>query len=187
MKSQDFHKCIEYAVTKFTQIFDHKIKQLLHNFPEDYTNNDGSKFWSGSKRVPTPIVYNSNDELCSQFVLSYSILIAQACNIKVELTQEQIIKYSGKVAIPEFSAKNILIKVNENDPQPEMNIGQEEEEKLSKLMKHLSIIDKVGSDNFKPHEFEKDDDSNYHIDFITAASNLRARNYRIKEVNKFLI
>ena len=31
-----------------------------------------------------------------------------------------------------------------------------------------------------PVEFEKDDDTNYHIDFITAASNLRAENYKIE-------
>jgi len=30
-----------------------------------------------------------------------------------------------------------------------------------------------------PVEFEKDDDTNYHIDFITSASNLRAMNYSI--------
>lgn len=30
-----------------------------------------------------------------------------------------------------------------------------------------------------PAEFEKDDDTNHHIDFITAASNLRATNYNI--------
>lgn len=30
-------------------------------------------------------------------------------------------------------------------------------------------------------EFEKDDDTNWHIDFIHAASNLRARNYVIPE------
>lgn len=30
--------------------------------------------------------------------------------------------------------------------------------------------------------FEKDDDTNYHIDFISAVSNLRARNYGIEEV-----
>lgn len=32
-----------------------------------------------------------------------------------------------------------------------------------------------------PAEFEKDDDTNYHIDFIHAAANLRARNYTIPE------
>lgn len=31
-----------------------------------------------------------------------------------------------------------------------------------------------------PVEFEKDDDTNFHIDFITAASNLRAENYKIE-------
>ena len=30
-----------------------------------------------------------------------------------------------------------------------------------------------------PAEFEKDDDTNHHIDFITACSNLRASNYKI--------
>jgi ubiquitin-activating enzyme E1 len=30
-------------------------------------------------------------------------------------------------------------------------------------------------------EFEKDDDTNFHIDFINAAANLRARNYKIHE------
>ena len=34
---------------------------------------------------------------------------------------------------------------------------------------------------FVAAEFEKDDDSNYHIDFIHAAANLRARNYKIGE------
>jgi len=34
-----------------------------------------------------------------------------------------------------------------------------------------------------PAEFEKDDDTNFHIDIIHAASNLRARNYKIPECN----
>jgi ubiquitin-activating enzyme E1 len=35
-----------------------------------------------------------------------------------------------------------------------------------------------------PVEFEKDDDTNHHIDFITAASNLRATNYGINLADK---
>jgi len=35
-----------------------------------------------------------------------------------------------------------------------------------------------------PVEFEKDDDTNYHIDFITAASNLRATNYSIATADR---
>lgn len=36
----------------------------------------------------------------------------------------------------------------------------------------------------QPVEFEKDDDTNHHIDFITAASNLRAENYNIQTADK---
>merc|ERR1719387_1063574 len=35
-----------------------------------------------------------------------------------------------------------------------------------------------------PCEFEKDDDTNFHVEFITAASNLRASNYKIAEADK---
>jgi ubiquitin-activating enzyme E1 len=36
----------------------------------------------------------------------------------------------------------------------------------------------------QPVEFEKDDDTNHHIDFITAASNLRAENYNIAKADR---
>ena len=35
--------------------------------------------------------------------------------------------------------------------------------------------------------FEKDDDTNHHIDFVTACANLRARNYKIKEGSRHKI
>lgn len=36
----------------------------------------------------------------------------------------------------------------------------------------------------QPVDFEKDDDSNHHIDFITACSNLRAENYKIEPADR---
>jgi len=39
----------------------------------------------------------------------------------------------------------------------------------------------ISSKDIVPAEFEKDDDTNYHIDFIHATANLRARNYTIHE------
>lgn len=35
-----------------------------------------------------------------------------------------------------------------------------------------------------PVEFEKDDDTNHHIDFVTAAANLRALNYNIEPATR---
>ena len=42
----------------------------------------------------------------------------------------------------------------------------------------------AGSVVLEAIEFEKDDDSNHHIDFITACSNLRALNYGIEPADK---
>lgn len=44
---------------------------------------------------------------------------------------------------------------------------------------HLPSPSSLAGYRLTPVEFEKDDDSNHHIDFITAASNLRAMNYSI--------
>jgi len=35
-----------------------------------------------------------------------------------------------------------------------------------------------------PLEFEKDDDTNFHMDFIVATSNLRAENYEIEPADR---
>ena len=42
----------------------------------------------------------------------------------------------------------------------------------------------ISSKDVIPADFEKDDDTNFHIDFINAAANLRARNYVIHECDR---
>jgi ubiquitin-activating enzyme E1 len=55
---------------------------------------------------------------------------------------------------------------------------------LAELLSRLSIdLQTFKPDNVTTADFEKDDDKNFHIDFIHAAANLRARNYRIPECN----
>lgn len=43
---------------------------------------------------------------------------------------------------------------------------------------------KVKKEDFQPAEFEKDDDKNFHIDFINHCANLRASNYQIKNCDR---
>jgi ubiquitin-activating enzyme E1 len=47
--------------------------------------------------------------------------------------------------------------------------------------------DLVGKYTLAAVEFEKDDDANFHMDFIGACANLRARNYQIPEVDKLQV
>ena len=187
---QNIDKVIEFAIMQYTDNYVYRIQQLLFNFPEDYTNKDGSKFWSGSKRVPHPLPYNSNDELAFLFVKNYAIILARALSINGDLSDNHIKEVSSKFKIPEFVPKNIKIKIKDDEPDDPQKLSANEQEleeaELSSLMKELSLYDKKKADPEKihPESFEKDDDTNGHIDFIHACSNLRARNYKIKECDR---
>ncbi len=52
------------------------------------------------------------------------------------------------------------------------------------IMDSLPPANKLAGFKLTPVEFEKDDDTNHHIDFITAASNLRAENYKIEQADR---
>ena len=55
---------------------------------------------------------------------------------------------------------------------------------LNDLTKKLPAPSSLVGYRLTPVEFEKDDDTNFHIDFITAASNLRAANYSITPADR---
>jgi hypothetical protein len=54
----------------------------------------------------------------------------------------------------------------------------------SKIIDQLPPPSSFAGYRLKPVDFEKDDDTNFHIDFITAASNLRAMNYGINPADR---
>ncbi|CAF4736791.1 unnamed protein product, partial [Rotaria sp. Silwood2] len=56
----------------------------------------------------------------------------------------------------------------------------EAEQLLSRLPKPDNVLDI----KIQPHEFEKDDDTNFHMDYITATANLRAENYEIQRADR---
>ena len=57
-------------------------------------------------------------------------------------------------------------------------------EDLDTLIKALPSISQLVGFKMYPLDFEKDDDSNHHMDFILAASNLRATNYSIPTADR---
>ena len=65
----------------------------------------------------------------------------------------------------------------------DLNDSAEVEQILARLMAQRADI--VKAMRFEPISFEKDDDSNFHMEFISSLANLRARSYQIEEVDKF--
>jgi ubiquitin-activating enzyme E1 len=183
-----FAKCVELAVNEFTSRFDHSISQLIHTFPLDHRTTEGALFWSGPKRPPTPIKFNAGDEQHLNFVVSAANLIAASVGLPRVGSRELVAQLASQVHIAPFVPKEMRIKADDKDNTVEGSAGDEAElkritERVSALVDHIKG-DKV---DLSPHEFEKDDDTNFHIDFIAAAANLRARNYRIPEVDRFKV
>jgi ubiquitin-activating enzyme E1 len=86
--------------------------------------------------------------------------------------------------VPPFKSKAIKIELPGAPKVEEVKeeATPEDEEVLSELLQQLNVTDLgISSKDIQAAEFEKDDDSNFHIDFIYASSNLRARNYTIPE------
>ena len=83
----------------------------------------------------------------------------------------------SNIIVPEFVPRSgVKIQVNENEQIQSGNANQNE---LDDLVASLPKPADLAGFRLFPVEFEKDDDTNFHIDFITAASNLRASNYAI--------
>ena len=50
------------------ELFVNNIEQLIHSLPLNHKTEAGNLFWSGSKRPPQLVPYNSEDPLCLNFV-----------------------------------------------------------------------------------------------------------------------
>jgi len=179
-KVASFEKCVELARFKFGEFFHDKVAQLLYTFPPDAKNRDGSLFWSGPKRVPTPVVFDKNDETHINFVVSAANLFAYNLGIPENRDVAFVAECASQVKVPTFVPKKMSIKVDEKDTTETK--AEDDDEVLDRLMQELSVCDYTAT--FHPADFEKDDDENFHIAFIAAGANLRARNYSIQEVDR---
>jgi ubiquitin-activating enzyme E1 len=181
-KPLSFTECIEWARLKFEEYYNNNIQQLLFNFPNDSVTSAGQLFWSGPKRAPQPIVFDPNNPIHLDFIVFASNLHAFNYGLKGETDREYFVRELQNIKVPEFKPKQgVKIQVQENEAQQPQNADQDE---LDEIISNLPPSKDFAGFRLNPSEFEKDDDSNFHIDFITAASNLRALNYGITPADR---
>jgi ubiquitin-activating enzyme E1 len=178
-----FDMCARFAVLEFQDKFHDSIAQLLHTFPLDHKTSEGTPFWSGPKRPPAAIAFDSNDDLHMEFVLAAANLYAAALGVPQCRDKEQARKMAAGVQLGAFVAKEVKIKVDDKDTTQEGCM--DDDEAVRRLIGAMTDIGKSlqASTSLSPAEFEKDDDTNFHIAFIAAAANMRARNYKIPEAD----
>jgi len=185
-KPVKFEHCIQWARIRFEDYFNNNIKQLLYNFPVDMITSNGAPFWSGPKRAPKPITFDAENPLHLDFVIAAANLRAFNFGLKGERNPEFFKKALPSITVPTFMPKKVKISVNENeekDKKEEAN-DEDEDDLSSKIIGELPPPSKLAGYKMDAVDFEKDDDTNFHMDFITACSNLRATNYSIPNADK---
>jgi len=180
-KPLTFEECIVWARLQFERDYNNEIRQLLFSLPKDAVTTTGQPFWSGPKRAPDSLVFNSSDPIHLQYIIAAANLHAFNYGLRGETDPAIFRKVADSVIVPEFTPRSgVKIQVNENEPVPQEAGGDELEDITTKLPSPSSLA----GYRLTPVEFEKDDDTNHHIDFITAASNLRAMNYKIEPADR---
>lgn len=189
-RPKTFADCVAWARCHWQEQYSNQIRQLLFNFPPDQVTSSGQLFWSGPKRCPDPLVFDVNNTLHMDYIIAAANLKAKVYGIKTNRDREEIAKIVSTVQVPEFTPKS-GVKIAETDTQVQVSNGMGQvssgnldHERLSQLQEELPKVSELNGLVIHPQDFEKDDDSNFHIDFIVAASNLRATNYKIAPADR---
>ncbi|VDM27078.1 unnamed protein product [Toxocara canis] len=192
-RSQTAEDCIRWSRLLFQENYHNAIAQLLHTFPPDQMTSQGVKFWSGSKRCPHVLEFDPNKDEHFNFVYAASILRAQQYNIEPILDKKKIIEVLKDVKPEPFKPKSgVKIAVTEAEAKEQAEVSEgklqmfleDADTQISALKIKLAKLNTKALRRLTPIDFEKDDDTNHHMEFITAASNLRAENYDIQPADR---
>ncbi|XPS77114.1 E1 ubiquitin-activating enzyme [Ascochyta lentis] len=185
-KPLSFDDCIIWARQQFEKSYNHSIAQLLYNFPKDSTTGSGQAFWSGPKRAPDPLKFDPSNPTHATFVEAAAILHAFNYGIKPNANKAHYNEVLNDMIVPDFKPDpTVKIQASENDPDPNANQAPvDDNNELENIIRQLPAPKSLAGFKLEPVEFEKDDDTNHHIDFITACSNLRAENYKIEQADR---
>lgn len=178
-------RCVKWALDRFHELFDGNIRALLKEHPLDSTNEDGEPFWSGDRRVPRPSPFDPANPAHMDFLTTATLLKARAFNV---------VESDSTVAELRPQVESVLTELLP-EYQPPQRVDPPEEELGARIRREFEevrravgrIVGREGKFSAIPQIFEKDDDANGHIDFVTAASNLRAVNYGIAPADRLQV
>ena len=188
---KNFEKCVEKGLEEYNLNFRNKIIDLLE------VNKKRSNFWTGDKRLPHPLSFNINDKYSFLFVKRFAQILSRSLSIPIIDDDEEIIKIISKIKIDEYIPKQIIPQ-EESSANQEYKISKEKDNEQKEEMKltkkqvkncikefnlYFDSLDKNIDyyDLIKIEEFNKDDDSKGHVEFLYACTNLRAENYNISK------
>ncbi|XP_053891387.1 ubiquitin-like modifier-activating enzyme 7 isoform X2 [Malaclemys terrapin pileata] len=193
-KPRSWQDCVSWARQRWESLYHHTILNLLHAFPPGHETSPGVPFWAGPKRCPQPLEFDCDNSTHMDYIMAAASLFAQTHRLQVPRDRAAARETLRAMAVPPFQREvGVRIPVTEEEMEevpgcvaPLFSVSPADEEQLAALRQELAerrrtLLEGGCSSThlMEPIHFEKDDDSNGHVDFIMAASNLRAANYGI--------
>lgn len=185
-----FEDAIAWARHKFQQQFHDRVAQLTHTFPEDARTSTGALFWSAPKRFPRAVVFDPTDPAHAAFLQAGAILRAQVYGVAPPdwaADASRVAETAAAVPVETFQPKeNVKIETDPKADAPAPTLAGADDAVIDGLIARLesSAANFPSGYRLNAIAFEKDDDTNYHMQFIAGFANMRARNYSIPEVDK---
>ncbi|KAM3836192.1 ubiquitin-like modifier-activating enzyme 1 [Diretmus argenteus] len=180
--------CVEWARCEWETLYNNDIQQLLHCFPPEQVTSSGLRFWCGVKRCPHPLTFDPCNMTHMDYVVAAANLYGQVYRIPGTRDRPAIKEVLEKIHVPPFTPQSsVKIYVTDKEMEDEKereshDVGTARLEELKVKLASLSLG--RSAMQMHPVDFEKDDDSNFHMDYIVAASNLRAENYDIPAADR---
>lgn len=210
--SPSMETCAQLSVECLCKLFRDRILDLQEAFPLQSRKKNGDLFWSGHRKYPSPLEVGMNNLLENEEVFNFLVSSTNlyACMFGIHppkpearfndesalwmneyRTKEAISELLSSITIPPYQKGSVEVD-DELQGESENAIPTtsltEEQESVHHLMEELyGFAQSCNETKATPLEFEKDDDQNFHIDFIAAASNLRAENYAIPLQDKMKV
>lgn len=125
--------------------------------------------------MPNALELDLNDPIHAEFIQAAANIYAAIFNIPLEKDRAKAVELARKVTPPPFVPKNVKIETEEkkeSNPAPVI-INEDDEKEIESLLNELVQYPLDPATNPSVVEFEKDDPSNFHIEFMGGVSNLR--------------
>ncbi|VDK87878.1 unnamed protein product [Dibothriocephalus latus] len=183
-RPKNFDDCIVWARNLWQEFYTNSISQLLFNFPADHKTTTGTPFWFGTKRCPHPLNFDAQNPTHLAFIVAAANIRAFMYSLPECRDFDEIARKAAAIHVPEFVPRSgIHIDVTDAEMQSHAS-GNVQKGSLEELRNSLPKPEELSGLKVNVVDFEKDDDSNFHMDFIAAASNLRAENYGIPPADR---
>ena len=194
-----FDLCVRVLLDDFLANFRNAINDLTHNFPRDARNVekdsgvDLGPFWHGHKRFPQTANFDPTNASHVDYLYHGANILATVFALP-EQDRDAVVRIAQQLPIPPYQFTGATVDLSGDgkddekkgeEPAPaKSSLTEDDAVEIARLTAELQRVDTSAIRPLHPADFEKDNDRNHHIDFITSSSNLRAWNYHMKAATR---